>query len=993
MPRPRRLALALSLAFNLALWQLGTPARALDPQRDVRQYRHDQWGAEQGFGHSASALLQASDGYLWVGTVNGLFRFDGVEFERLDLGPAATQGQNVLALHEDGAARLWVGLTSGLAVVERGRATLLGAGEGLPPGSIYAVGSTADGTIWIGSDNGLHKGRATPRWQFRTDDSCGSDRYRARGLMTARDGTLWVAGTREGGLRRVGDGRCTIYSTGDGLADANVISVHEDRHGQIWAGTQRGLCRLQAGRFSCLTTRDGLSNDAIRSITSDRDGNLWLGTVAGGLNRFRDGRFAVVAASDGLMGNRVFDLAEDREGSLWLATRGGLERLKDAPFAPLVTGQGVLRTAARTVLGGRDGSLWIGTEGDGLLQVAGAEVRAFTARQGLPDGIVSSLLETPDGLLWVGTTHGLVVLDKGRFRPLDARVGLTDGNVRVLYRDGRGTVWVGTDGGGLFQWNGSRFIAHLPGASVHALHEDAAGSLWVGTSQGLIRRAQGRVDRFTTRHGLSSDLILSFLDGGDGSTLWIGTANGLTRHRRERGVFNAYTRKQGLFEERVHHLFDDRRGSLWLTSGVGVFRLEKRALSELDAGRVATIGFTHYGIADGLPSIDCAGDRQPAGWQAPDGTLFIPTLRGVATLDPRWTGPRPVPMPIHIQRMVVNGSAAPAVEGVRLPAGVRSLELRWAGLSFRAPTRSRFRYRLEGYEADWVEASAQRSAHYGRLPPGGYRFRIIGASSDGHWNTEGASLAFTVAPHFHQTPWFKLLVAVAVAALAVALHRLRVRGLRAKFAAVLTERGRMARELHDGLDQTLSAAGMQLQVAAQLLRAGPDRDQALASLDRARHCLDQALEEGRRSVWALRSQALEQGDLPAAFVRLCRELGAGTSVAIRLDVEGDPRGLPAKVEGHVLRVGQEAITNALRHGSPRAIVVTLDFAPARLTLRVRDDGQGFDPRTVTPGLGLRGIHERARELGATITVDSRPGETEVALEIPTPRGWVPMLTK
>ncbi len=951
------------------------PARALDPVRDLREYRHDRWGAEEGFGHSADALVQSADGYLWIGTTDGLFRFDGVSFERVDLA-AATNDQNVMSLHQDRRGRLWVGLSTGLVALDGGRARPFGEAQGLPQGGVYALDSTPDGTLWVGTDDGLFAWRGD---RFQVDGSCAqTPRYRVRDLATGRDGALWVAATRDGGLRRIGGGRCTLYGVADGLADANVIAVHEDRGGTLWVGTQKGLCRREGARFRCQGPRDGLSHEAVRSLASDRDGNLWVGTVAGGLDRLRDERFAALSVLDGLMGDRVFDVLEDREGSIWFATRGGLERLQDAPFVPLVTAAGVLRGSVRTLLGTRDGALWLGVEGEGLRRIRGAEDHTFTMREGLPDGVVSSLLEDEGGALWVGNSLGLARLESGRFRSFDAASGLTDDNVRVLMRDRAGAVWVGTDGGGLFRWDGARFVRHLPGANVHALHQDRAGALWVGTSRGLVRLDGERATTYTTADGLSSDVVLSFAEDDDGS-LWIGTGNGLSRRRA--GAFRAYTGKRGLFDERVNYLHDDGAGNLWMTSGVGVFRARKADFDRLDAGQAAAVPFARYGISDGLPSTECAGYRQPAGWGAPDGRLYIPTLRGVAVLDPRRAERPAVPMPIRIDHLLLDGRALAMTTGLRLPPGGRSLELRWAGLSFRAPARNHFRYRLEPYDADWLEAGPRTSAIYGELPPGSYRFRVIGASSDGLWNQTGDSFAFSVAPRFYQTLWFRLLVGAALISLALALHRLRTRSLRARFAAVLAERGRIARDLHDTFDQGLAAAGMQIQVAAQTLGRAPE--QARASLDRARRALEATLEEGRRSVWALRSQALEQAGLPEAFVGLCRDLGSGTRAAIRVDVEGTPRRLRPRDEEHVLRIGAEAITNALRHGSPRAIVVRLGFWPDRFSLRVRDDGGGFDPRAGAVGLGLRGMHERATEMGASITVDSRPGEeTEIALELP-----------
>jgi ligand-binding sensor domain-containing protein/signal transduction histidine kinase len=970
----------IGIALLIALFP-SSVALALDPGRHILQYGHNRWGAAEGFAHSAHTVLQTRDAYLWVGTGDGLFRFNGVDFERVAL--ARPEPESVFALHEDAEGRLWVGLMSGLARLEQGRLTITyGEREGLPPGSVYALASTSDGTLWAGTDAGLF---SLTNGRFTRERLCpGDSTHRVRALTVARDGALWVGATRGGALRRLSarEGTCRVFGVSDGLLDPTVVAVHEDASRTLWVGTERGLGALRDGRFTFFTTRDGLSHDTVRSLASDRDGNLWIGTTAGGLNRFRDGVFSSLTARDGLVGDRIFQLYEDREGILWVATRGGLERLQDGAFRPLVlpAPHGILRASVRTIVGSSDGAVWIGTEGQGLLRLRGNDLRVFTAADGLPEDMVTSLLAMPDGALWIGTTRGLVVYEHGRFRRVGAAEGLTHDNVRVLLRDRAGAIWIGTEGGGLFHGDGRRFAGRLSDVTVFALHEDRGGVLWAGTARGLRRLEKGRESTFTADDGLASSLVLGFAEDPDG-TLWIGTGNGVSRRRGERIV--SYTARQGFVDERLYGIFDDGRGRLWITSGAGVYRVAKQAFDDFDAGRTSAVEFTHYTTADGLPSPDCSGLRQPVGWVAPDGALWVPTLRGIGIVDPRRDARPETPMPVVIERLVVNGAPTGGGDGLRLGPGVRSLELGWAGLSLRAPPRNRFKYRLEGYETDWVDSGSRRAAYYTQVPPGTYRFRVSGRSGDGPWNEVGASFAFSVAPRFHQTVAFQLLVAAGVVSLAAGLHRLRLRQLRAQLAAVLAERSRIARELHDTLDQGLTGASIQLQLAHRHIREAPD--EAAEHLGRARELVASTFAEGRRAIWALRSQALEddQAGLPDAFARLAREMSAGTATAVRVDVRGRPRPLPPLVEGHVLRIGQEALTNAVRHGEPREVILALEFDAPGLVLSVRDDGRGFDRAATSSGLGLRGMEERASAIGGALSVTSRPGKgTEVRLKVP-----------
>jgi signal transduction histidine kinase/ligand-binding sensor domain-containing protein len=956
---------------------VGLPdAYALDPGRSLLQYRYDRWGPDEGIGH-VNDIEQTADGFLWLATAEGLYRWDGAAFVRKPL--RAAEAETVQVLHEDARGDLWAGLDPGLAVVSRsGEVRVYGERDGLPPGRLFALATAPGGALWVGTTAGLYKGAGG---RFTLDTTCADlGGLKIWDLAPTRDGALWV-GTRGGGVRRIADGACASYGAEHGLPQEVVVALHEDGRGTLWAGTQGGLSRWDGERFHSLDGRGGVSPDAVRSLASDRDGNLWIGTATAGLRRLApDGGIASFGEREGLGANRVFALHEDREGSLWIATRAGLERLQDGAFVPLVADGRVLAPTVRTLLPARAGGVWIGTEGQGLLRVSAGSVReSFTSKHGLPEDTAAPLVETPDGRLWLGTGRGLYVLDHGRLQRMSGRSGLGEENVRAAVVDRRGHVWIGTNGDGLYEWDGAAFTHRSPPDTVLALHQDAQGALWVGTSGAGVRRLDSeRALAYTTKEGLSSGIVTGFLETG--GALWMSTGRGLTRERD--GVFSAFVADSGPLSQRLANILEDEQGFLWLTSTGGVYRLRRDALEKAGPSGAATVAYAQYTVADGLPSADCSGDTQPSGWRAPDGTLWIPTRRGVGIVDPRRLDRPPVPMPIRVETLVADSRRLPAVDGTRLAAGLSALEIHWVGLSLRVPAKNVFKYRLLGYDMGWVDVGDRRVARFGPLPPGDYTFRVIGASSDGAWNTEGARVSFTVLPFFHQTALFKVMVAAAVAGAAMGLHRLRLRRLRARYTVVFAERNRIARELHDTLDQGIAAAGMQIQVAEATLLEKPS--EAASRLEQARRFLDETLEEGRRSVWALRSQALETEDgLPGAFARLARELSSGTRAALRVDVGGEPRRLAQRVEEHVLRIGQEAITNALRHGSAEHVVVALEFERRVVVMRIRDDGHGFDTAAPVTGVGLRGMRERAAEMGASLDVRSRPGVgTETTLTVP-----------
>src|SRR5262249_43242512 len=479
--------------------------------------------------------------------------------------------------------------------------------------------------------------------------------------------------------------------------------------------------------------------------------------------------------------------------------------------------------------------------------------------------------------------------------------------------------------------------------------------------------------------GLSNDIVMAILRDRQG-VLWIGTTGGLSRGSS--GRFTQYTTRHGLYDDTVFQILEGSNGFLLMSGNQGIFRVNKQELNDLAAGNRNSVVSVAYGVADGMKSRECQGGFQPAGCQTSDGKLWFPTIKGVAVIDPAALRINRLTPPVVIERVVAdNQLLGPGVAEV--PPGKQKFEFHFAGLSLLAPEKVRFKYMLEGFDKDWVDAGPKREAFYTNIPAGHYRFRVIASNNDGVWNEAGAAYSFIVKPHFYRTYWFYSLCLVIAALMVLGLHRMRVRQVEAKFAAVIAERNRIAREIHDTLAQGFVGISVQLETAARTFFSAPQT--AIKHLDQARLLVRNSLGEARRSVLDLRSQALESGDLASALSEVARTLSAQTP--IELSVGTTPRRLAPEIENNLFRIGQEALTNSVKHAGAAHIQVELDFEPKSVRLKIRDDGRGFDvKRQLASGggrLGLLGMRERVGQIGGQLNIWSEPGSgTEITVEVP-----------
>ncbi len=478
----------------------------------------------------------------------------------------------------------------------------------------------------------------------------------------------------------------------------------------------------------------------------------------------------------------------------------------------------------------------------------------------------------------------------------------------------------------------------------------------------------GKFQTFTTKDGLSSNTVISLYEDASGN-LWIGTnGGGLNRLRGDKFVsFNAVT------ADVIYRILEDKQQNLWCSSNKGIFRVNKNELAAP----------VFYGPADGTLTRECSGGGHPAGWKTSDGRMWFATIKGLAVIDPENIPLNTSPPPIAIEQLFIDNQSVPLTQKLTLSPGASRLDFYYTALSFIAPENVRFKYKLEGFDNDWIDSGARRVASYTNLRPGNYKFRVIAANNDGVWNETGAAVEFYLQPRFYQTYWFYLVCVLLLAVAAWQLYRLRVRRMATQFRAVLDERNRIAREIHDNLAQDILGISVQLELVARLMPGAAEA--AKGHLDRARILVRNSMTEARRYVWDLRSQELQKKDLPAALRDTTKRLTAESNVEAVVEVAGPLRPLPIEVETNLLRIGQEAINNAVKHAHANRIDVALNFDTRSVRLSVRDNGRGFDANgQIADGhFGLIGMRERAEQIGGELSIHSANERgTEIAIDVP-----------
>jgi signal transduction histidine kinase/ligand-binding sensor domain-containing protein/CheY-like chemotaxis protein len=768
------------------------PAAALDPNKSIAQYAHSAWGYEQGLPHATvPAVLQTRDGYLWFGTELGLARFDGVRFAVFDhKNTPELKGSVVQALAEDSEGTLWISTNGGgLTQYRNGKFSSVAENLG-QSNSAQALYVDRSGAVWIGTNGD----GAARYWQskyrhYTTKDGLSDNSVFA--FAEDADGHLWI-GTHNG-LNRLADGKFTVYRTADGLPKDYIRALYPDPRGGLWIGTfGGGVSHWKDGKFTNLDSRSSLGSNEVSTILEDTAGTLWIGTFGGGLSRLTKEGFSSYNNDNGLGSDDVWALQEDRSGNLWIGTTGGgVRRLSDGILTSWTSTQGLSDDVTLGVFQDHTGAIWVGTAHGGINRFRDGKFTAFTEKDGLSDSLVFSICEGRNGDIWAGTRKGLNQISNGKVRVYTTRNGLPSDSALALQAARNGDIWIGTTGG-LSRLSGGRFSNFtteqgLSNNHVDAILEDSQGDIWVGTQGGLNRLHDGRFTVYGTANGLKNAAVMSIFEDSS-HALWIGT-NGGGLSRLKDGRMTVVSSDHGLADDGIFGILDDGFGNLWMSGNRGVFRVGKAQLDSFADGKIRAIEAITYGRADGMESEEANGGFQPAACKARDGKLWFPTMKGLVSVDPQKSAARDRPFPVYLEQVKIDGRITDPRLSLRTPPGRGDLEFVYTALDFHSPNKILFKYKLDGFDRDWVEAGSRRTAYYTNIPPGNYRFIVIARNGEGIWNPKGASLDLALEPHFRQTMWFYSLSAFGLLALAVGAHILRLRqsDRREKFLAQRVE--------------------------------------------------------------------------------------------------------------------------------------------------------------------------------------------------------------
>ena len=976
---------------------LGCALAAVGETLKLSQYQKQEWQVEDGLPQSElRAITQVPGGRLLIATYGGVASFDGLRFSPIQVDakdPAASEAVNSLLVSRSGD--LWIG-TDDRGIIRQTAGTAINVSEqaGFSGERIRGLYEDATGTIWAATHDGIE--RITVHGKTQSVERLDKLGPVSGDITTpfAQDGRGGIFVLTSDGLFHLAAGAVHKHSLNHHelhhVSTGDAVGIYYDHRGILWVGLRDGLIRMTpTGRAPGRTGADyqqevvpGFRKE-VTALIGDHQGNLWVGTYSDGICRVADSAFSCWSTREGLADDSVRSLYEDDEHNLWIGlSKGGLARWRTATLIPLRDEPPPMRQVqAAALLNDHQGNLWIGTWGAGLFRRAQGRI----LREPLPGNSLSirTLAEDANGNVWIGTWfNGLFRYDGRGFRHyLLGHETLTDAESALL-SDRQGGLWVGTYTGLLHFASGiparNKGVLLLKNHLITCLTESKDGSILVGTSDGLYRVVEGRIRRI---EGISHPYVLS-VSVDRGGNVWVGTkGGGLDALRGDRAYHLPMT--NGIADYTIFSVLEDGSGFLWMGTSRGIVRVHRQQLEQLAQQQRKSLDYVLLGKADGMPSSECIGVAQPSATRMEDGTLWFATAQGVVHSDPNGTN-LPSAQPAQITGALLDDNNVDASHGLELSPGRADLVLQFNSQNLANPAQMEFRYKLDGYDHDWT-VTRYRAAHYRQLPPGHYRFLVDARTAGSAWNDKVATIAVYQKPYFYQAWWFYTLLCALTTAAVIRLFRWRLTRAKGELGVVLEERNRIAREWHDTLMAGFAAISWQMETTARLL--GGDKSPAAEACELARNMVRHCQTEARRILWDLRENEEATGPLSSALSNALTPLSAKEGVDMRLEVEGQEVALAPGCVHHLVCIGQEAVTNALRHALPNSILVHLQYHTEWLSLSVKDDGRGFrasDKLAAIHGhFGIPVMEERARKMGGSLRVETSAGNgTEILVHVP-----------
>ena len=962
----------------------------------ITHFQHTAWDTKEGAPGQIWALAQTGDGYLWIGADSGLYRFDGVTFERYEPrsgGPLPSEA--AYSLWSSNKGELWIGGHALVRVLKDGNIKTYTARDGVPDGRVRRFAEDRQGTLWIACDDGLARLEGN-RWQKVGEDRNFPGRF-AQTLFVDREGTLWVA--TENTLVFLPQGAKRFQPTR--IQVGGVGQIAEAQNGRIWmAETTRSVRPVPLGGLLPPSDKTEIRVGA-DGILFDQDGTLWATTIGDGIRRAAHperlsgvfGEFSDAIESftgkDGLTDDVGGPILQDREGNVWVGTQNGLDRFRKSDFVPVVLPV-PLRKAVMVAENG--GDLWL--QGQGLsARVIGGRAIATGNEIAKPPQQPRAAYRDPIGTIWWLCDDDLIHAESGLSEfALPEALRVQSGRQFVRFAEDRsGVIWVSASNAGLFSMKNGVW-EHFEGppalsGTAEAAYTDWMGRVWFGYDNGtIIVIENGNVQVLSPRGRFEDILAIN----GRGRHIWVGGTSGMAFF--DGGSFHPVVPVDAGTLGTVWGIEETSDGGLWLGTAQGVIRIAESEIKRFLSDSSDRVQYRLFDSSTGLPGTFRSGWSQGE-VQGTDGRLWFAASNGLAWLDPAHISRNTLPPPVAIQSLTADDKSYPYWASPALPALTGHLEIKFTALSLSIPERDHFRYKLEGYDKDWRDIGTQRQASYTNLSPRKYRFRVIASNNDGVWNEAGATLDFRVLPAWYQTIWFRSLCVAAFGLFLWGVYQLRLRQLERQFSMTLearvNERTRIARELHDSLLQGFQGLMFRLQAVRDML---PQSSEATQALDVALERGDKAIVEGRDTVSDLRESAGDK-DVAEALTALSEELAVqsdnGAAIpCVRVLVKGKPRELNPVLRDEAYRIAREALRNAFRHAKAQKIEAEITYGDSEFLLHVRDDGNGIDPEIVNRGAraghwGLPGMRERAKSFGGKLEVWSERGSgTEIKFAVP-----------
>jgi signal transduction histidine kinase/ligand-binding sensor domain-containing protein len=973
--------------------------------RGASDYLIDVWSGDNGLPNSSvSAIAQTPDGYLWIGTHNGLARFDGIRFVNFDpINTPELDQARIRGLFVDEHGTLWIN-TYGNALTSWRNGVFKSEFQAQQVASIF---SRPDGLLFTmqGGDLVLRKkdtnGMAT--WQsFKPSGRTTGDSYHRD-----RQGNLWYV-TRDGSLGHLNPNGTNgvVLSQVPGLEGQRINYLTSDALERIWVGTDKGIYLWDGQRFQDQTPTNGetrvqvsflfcskdggcwvLGNSKLRKAINrkwvveteswgpllgshnpafdaheDRKGDVWFRHFGQGVFHAKvDGTQRQITSADGLPGDRVTCWFEDREGNIWVGVdRGGLVRLREKHFQVLGLAEGPGTSGAVSVCEDAEGAMWIGTYGGGLNRWQGGRFHVFTLPEGPTKGFFFSAYPDPrEGRLWLSAGRE----DFYQFEAGNISVSPWPAHgIKVLLVDRKERIWIGRKSGLACLSDGvlENLAANVEATDIHALAEDKQGSIWAGGENGVLYQFKdGKFIAHRPDGNLGRQTIWSLLPDEDG-TIWVGTFRGGLLRFKE-GKFTRYTVEDGLPSDIICQILDDGAGKIWIGSHHGIFHVAKSALNAFAQGEQSSVPCFSYGLYDGLPTLECSGSYQPSAWRAHDGRLWFATFKGVVSIQPGDLPKNELPPPVVIEELRVDGKSTelklPGEEAtgrrhgeLRIPPGRHYFEIRYTALSFVSPDKIRFQHKLEGLENEWTRTGARREVNYSHLAPGNYRFRVIARNSDGVWNEQGAALAFTVLPYFWQTWWFKSVsVAAILGTIFGSVRFMATRNLRRKLErlkqqrAIERDRERIAKDIHDDLGAGLTQIMLQSAMARN-----DSQDEMKVHLTQISETARELVRDMDETVWAINPENDTLDGVVTYIGKFVQEYVTAARLRCRLELPAQLPVIPvaAEVRHNLFLAVKEALNNIIKHADASEVFFQLTLDSSAFMLVIRDNGRGFSSDTV-----------------------------------------------